>query len=462
MKNFVLILLVALCSDVQAQLCSSGNITLQDSVASTCFEITLTMQQDNLDRPYVYVASKEGGLKIYDITSEASLVATIPITAFENLHVMNLTQQGYYVYLALGNHFSAGQQAGIAVVDVTMPDAALVTDYWTNENSDHGAGIVAVEGNYAYLGAMDSGIDVLNIADPTNIQFVSNFLPDVNFPDPTPDLEKINARGMQVLNDIVYLCYDAGGFRTIDATDKANLMPMDEYSNPVLDNLPRAYNNIVVDMPYAYIAVDYCGMEVFNISDPTNITAVSWWNPWHCETNPLNWFSSNGHTNEIAMDTDCNLIFMSTGKSDLNVVDVSDPTMPDSCTTYGGINNNLGTWGVSRNGHNLYLSYICAVIPFASNWTGVKMLTYEGNCDEGVNEEIFRCTVMPNPTTDFVSIQSNGALPLAVEVLDCSGKMLQSIASVQGRIELPQDAGVYFLKVHSSFGSSVTRIVKTN
>ncbi len=50
------------------------------------------------------------------------------------------------------------------------------------EIDDYGSGIVKVEGNYAYLGAMGLGLVILNISDPTNITFVSELALNINYP----------------------------------------------------------------------------------------------------------------------------------------------------------------------------------------------------------------------------------------------------------------------------------------
>ena len=71
-----------------------------------------------------------------------------------------------------------------------------------------------------------------------------------------------------------------------------------------------------------------------------------------------------------------NLVFISSGKSDLQVVDVNNPTHPSFKYEYGGTSNNIGTWGVSVYNKNIYLTYICSAIPFSSNWTGLKILEY--------------------------------------------------------------------------------------
>lgn len=352
-------------------------LTFKYDLPSVCSEMFLTSKHDLQNRPYLYVAAKEGGLRIFDISSTPLLIKTIAISNFGSLHVMNLSQNGIFLYLALGNHFGTAQQnPGFAIIDISDPLNAVVKSYWSNASLTGGAGIIETEGNYAYLGAMKNGLMIFDITDKTLPVPKSTFVPSISFPDPNPDPAKYNARGMAVKNDIVYLCYDAGGLRIINTADKLNPKQTGKYSNPDLNGKPRAYNNLVLDGAYIYVAVDYCGMEVLNISDTANISLTSWWNPWNCQTSPLNWFSSNGHANEMAFDAAKRLIFISSGKSDLQVVDVSNPANPVFRSEYGGINNNIGTWGVSVYNNSVYLSYICSFIPFSSNWTGIKILQY--------------------------------------------------------------------------------------
>ncbi|MBI5858811.1 MAG: hypothetical protein HZB42_14360 [Sphingobacteriales bacterium] len=359
--------------------CKKFQITQQSQIPAACTAISMTMLHDQQGLPYLYVANKEAGLKVYDINDikKPKLVATVSTKSFSSLHVMNLAQEGNYVYLAIGNHFNNKQASGIAIVDVTDPARATFVSFWTLPSSSGGSGIVKVQGNYAYLGAMGNGLVILDISDKKKIKFISQFIPDINYPDPKPKKSLFNARGMQVKDDLVYLCYDAGGLRIINTKDKINPVEIGRYSNPVMNGKPRAYNNIVVDDDLAYIATDYCGMEILNVKDPANIRSVGWWNPYGCPAN--NWFSSPVHANEIAYNKDCKLIFLSTGKSDLDVIKVADPANPTLCKEYGGPNNGMGTWGVSLYKDRIFLSYICSFIPFSSNWTGIKLLTYS-NC----------------------------------------------------------------------------------
>lgn len=468
MKPFLLALflihsLIRLSTNVHSQNCANLYITQQADIASTCNYMAITMMHDALDRPYLFIANKEAGLKVYDISTLAApvLVATIPITLFDTLDVMNLSQDGNYLYLAVGNSFTNPQAGGMAIVDITNPAAPLVTDYYVVPNSASGSGIVKTEGNYAYLGAMQSGLVILDISDKNNIQLVSQFMPSINFPpinNPNPVL--YNARGMEVKNSIVYLCFDAGGFRIINCTNKQAPVEIGHWCNSVMYtpfDHAKAYNNIVIDDTLAYIAVDYCGMEVVNISDVNNLTLKGWWNPYNCPNN--NWFTSAVHSNEIHYNSACKQIFLSTGKSDLMVVDVSNPSQPDSCNFYGGTANNLGTWGLGLYQNQIYLSYICAVVPFSSNWTGVKILSYtpcitSGVEEEGDTENGFR--FFPQPASDelIIEIKNDDLNPKALKYnisnalgqeFDLPFKINSNKKATFDITNLP--AGIYYLKL---------------
>ena len=352
-------------------------VTFKQEITSTCSQIFLSSKHDVMGKPFLYVAAKEGGLKIYDVSSSVVLVKTIDVSFFAGLHVMNLSQNGNFLYLALGNHLGINiQSPGFAIIDVNDPAAAFVHSYWMDAALTGGAGIIETEGNYAYLGAMKNGLKIFDIANKNLPVLKSTFIPSIAFPDPNPDPAKYNVRGMVIKNNIVYGCYDAGGIRIINTTDKSNPRQTGKFSNPVMNGKPRAYNNVILEGNYLYAAVDYCGLEILNVSDTANISLTSWWNPWNCQANPFNWFTSDGHANELAFDPAKKLFFISSGKSDLQVVDVNDPAHPAFKYEYGGTSNNIGTWGVSVYEKNIYLTYICSSIPFQSNWTGLKILQY--------------------------------------------------------------------------------------
>ena len=60
----------------------------------------------------------------------------------------------------------------------------------------------------------------------------------------------------------------------------------------------------------------------------------------------------------------------------MQVVNIANSYAPVFKKEYGGINNGIGSWGVSVYGDKIYLSYICASVPFTSDWSGIKILQY--------------------------------------------------------------------------------------
>ena len=395
--------------------------------------------------------NKEAGLTIYSLSSkDPRLVVRIPTDSLQGLHVMGVSQFGSRVYLALGDFFSGSQSSGMAIVNVSDPANAVITGFWKNNVETEGASMVLVDGDYAFVTGFSHGLFILDISKEQDIKLVSKYTPSLNYPDVKPDSNKINARGMVFENDVVYLCYDAGGLRIINVSDKKNPRETGRYSNPVMNKKPRAYNNIVKKDSLVYIGVDYCGMEILNVADTSNIREVSWWNPWKCEESPLKWFNSPGHVNEVQLDTSEMKLFVSTGKSDLHVVDVSDPALPDSCDMFGGVDNKVGTWGVNRYRDEIYLSYICTFIPFSSNWSGVKILKYNkasGFEPPPVRDKI---RIFPNPAKPGNDLFFDGLTEQGTAVLyDVNGKVILSKTG-NGKITMPNiQPGIYWLKIEN-------------
>lgn len=459
---FLILFIFRSLSSLSAQNCGNMNIQLKADIPFACSTMAMTMLHDQLDRQYLYVANKEGGLKVYDISDPANptLVSTMPVSTFGLLHVMNISQEGAYLYLALGNSFTGAQSAGMAIVDVSTASSPTLKDYYVVQSSSSGGGIVKVEGNYAYFGAMGNGLVIFDISDKSNIKFMSQFKPDINYPVKNPNANLYNARGMEVRNGIVYLCYDAGGFRIINCSDKSNPVETGRYANPALYkplNLPRAYNNLVLDDSVVYVAVDYCGMEVLDIRDTANIKLIGWWNPDHCPGN--NWFTSDVHANEVQYDRNEHIVMLSTGKSDMVVVNVSNPAAPDSCNIYGGVTNNIGTWGVGLYKNQIYLSYICtAGIPFSSNWTGIKILTYDRT--SGLEQMVYPTfTVYPVPANNMVKASFSAENENRVlRIFASNGQLVETLNIEAGYsgIDIATNnlvPGMYFMTIDG--GSSV-------
>ncbi len=95
------------------------------------------------------------------------------------------------------------------------------------------------------------------------------------------------------------------------------------------------------------------------------------WNPWKAEAPTNVWFNSLGHTNQLALDLQSKRVYLASGASELQCVDVSDPSHPSLTGQFGDRQSRRGVWGLALDGSTLYLAYIRAAVPFQGTWSGV-------------------------------------------------------------------------------------------
>ncbi len=472
MKHMKLIVIAAFATGAYGQ-APSVSLQLLSETPAAAQATPQTVVRDASGKPYFYLAAKAGGLQVYDIQNIAQpmLKKVVSVSQLSGLEVMNATQRGDYLYLALGNFFgNNGQKPGLAILDVSDPLSPVIKSKWIWNVQDKGSASVTLSGNYAYLCAMTQGLILLDIAEPDSIKFVSQIIPDPDFPVPNPSAAHVpNARGVAVRDDIAYLCYDAGGLRVINVTDKVNPVETGRYANSVLGDKPIAFNNVVLDGNTAFVAADYCGMEVLNISDTSNITQVSWWNPWQCQSPTNIWVGSPGHTNQISLEPANHLIFMSSAQSELSILDVSDIAQPKLAGGYGATNDQLGTWGMTLDGNHVFLTYITAAIPFVSTWAGVKILEWEKTTGVEDLPLDFPFKAYPNPFSSRLNLEFSldRRVALQIRLFDLEGNMVEEMANdtfeagihtLSTKKDLP--AGIYMAHIRNAAGVIYQKIVK--
>jgi hypothetical protein len=382
---------------------------------------------------------------------------------------MNIWQDGHFLYLALGNFFGGTNPPGLAIVNIDDPENAVVADTWVADSPGRGCAFVTVSGDYAYLGAMSQGLIILNIQDYNNIGFVSQYVPDIHFPVQNPNSVQLpNARGMVVRGDAVWLCYDAGGLRVIDVSDKLHPSESSRYINTDALGKQQAYNNIVLDGDTAYVAIDFCGLEILNISNAESISEIAWWNPWDCQSPNNTWLNSPGHSNQIELDVEKRLVFLSTGRSELNIVDVSQPEQPRQVGSYGSPTDNYFTWGASIHNDRVFLTYISSFFPFFSIWSGVKILEWDAVTGVPDVQQPLTARLYPNPFRNSLHMEFNMDRPgfLWLEMLDVQGKQVAGRVydhvsagwqTMEWQVELPP--GCYFVRISTLSGSELQKVV---
>lgn len=336
--------------------------------------LPMAVSADALHRPYLYAALKNGGLMVMDAARPRE-VARVGIKSLGDMDVTNFVQRGKTLYLSLGGHFAkAGtKHAGLGIVDVSDPRKPRVVSMWKSPKPMKGAAAVASDGKTAYLAVMSEGVMLFDVSQPSRIRLLSKFLPDVNYPQKNPGAVQFpNARGLALSGDTLFVAYDAGGLRVLDVSNRDRPKEIGRYINQAMGNKQQAYNNLVIEGDHAYIAIDYAGLEIVDIKKPRRMKQVGWWNPWEAHTLKNLWFNSPGHTNQLVLDIRRKLVYLSAGDSELQIVDVSQPSRPKLSGSYGKPRNKLGVWGLGITEKHVLLTYIRTVVPFQGTWPGIK------------------------------------------------------------------------------------------
>jgi len=422
----------------------------------SCYSVKFDDQQ----RPNLYTANVELGIVSYDISDVQNPIPidTVLPAEFGGLKPTNLWHTGSLLYASLGGIQGASQDAGLAIIDVSDPTNLSILDQWTDPAYDQGAAIVIVDDGYAYLGAMELGILILDVSDPSDIQFKGHASLDPNFPQVPGLFSTPNARGMAVRNDTVYVGNDAGGLRIVDATDKQNPIEIAKYVNEPLDLIAQpAYNNVLLVDDYAYIPVDYCGLDVVDISD-TAMSTVNWLDPWGCEG--ANWNGRPGHTNEIERVGE-DLIFVSGGDSELLAFDISDRANPVRIGEYIFELDSVVSWGLTANDQYVVLALVNNSIfqqPYYSDVGGIMIL--EWNAILGVQEqEQPNFNLYPNPVEDYFTIDIEGDYEMWVT--DITGRTITD-RKVRDKASFPTQnwpKGIYAVTVLNEKGLASRRLI---
>ncbi|MCK6693590.1 MAG: T9SS type A sorting domain-containing protein [Thermoanaerobaculia bacterium] len=420
-----------------------------------------TARFDRLHRPYLYTANKEYGVIVFSYSNPLDLkpVRTITVQQFQNLKPTDLVQQGNYLYVSLGEFQGLfTQSAGLAVIDISDPENAVIVGQWSDPAFNKGAAAVRVGGSYAYLGAMEKGLIVLDVSKADDPKYISHAELDLNWPVPPGLFSVPHARGLALRGNEVWVCFDAGGLRLVDVSDKQNPMETAKYMNVALDAVAQpAYNTATIVGNYLYATVDYCGLDVVDITKPVQPVSAAWLNPWNC-TN-TSWDGSPGHTNQVATARHDSLLFVTGGDTEVIAYSISNPELPRQNGQFAHLKDSVVVWGLDVNDSLVVLAQVWNPLntPYIGKKGGISLLRWNAGtttAGHGPEQADFSLRIFPNPLTDAVKIRYELPVEAHVrwQITDMLGKMnekgnpgLQPIGAHSLDLPIKEiPAGVYF------------------
>ena len=232
------------------------------------------------------------------------LEVNIPVTDVETFHGTSLpylseivfradtlnTYQGVFAPTLVGNYDTSGAAYGVQVV-----------------------------GNYAYVGDWTSGLQIIDISNPTTPTLKGNY-------DTSGE-----AWGVQVVGNYAYVA-EYSGLQIIDI------------SNPTTPTLKGNYDTsgeargVQVVGNYAYVADGDKGLQIIDISNPTTPT-----------------LNGNYDTSSLAKGVQVvgNYAYVADFFSGLQIIDITNPTAP---TLKGNYDTSGVAWGVQVVGNYAYVA----------------------------------------------------------------------------------------------------------
>jgi hypothetical protein len=419
----------------------------------------------------LYSANMESGLGIYETTNNnIANILNIPKSVFNNLDVATIEQRAQSLFIGIGDfQVNNNTHSGLAILDISNPQAPVIKDVWDTTLFTHGISHLLIDGNYAYLSTMTHGIFILDIANENNIIFKSRLALDLNYPSPSVNAH--NARGLKIKNDTLYVCFDRGGLRMVDVSDKSNPVEVYKYINTSLNSqAAAAYNDIAIKGNHAFVSVDYCGLEVIDISN-IPFTSIQWYNPWGCTT--TNWSGSPLHLNEVMLANNDSLLFVTAGQSEVFVFDITNPLNTTKIGEFVNLNDTLATHGLDVFNNSVSLSLIHTPIhippftPFYSDPGGLKILSYQ--IQNAVSVENTQHTgsnslsVYPNPTAiNPITINCNSLIK-TIAIYDDKGQtVFKNLCVNTTTLTINTNywqQGIYYLHTNTALGIKTKKII---
>ncbi len=274
---------------------------------------------------YAYIADRDGGLQIFDISNPSNPVHVGAYDFNQQGIAQAIDVVGNLAYLAVG-------EAGLQIIDISNPANPTLAGSIATPARARG---VQVVGNLAYV-ADDSGngggLQIIDVSNPASPSISGSF--GVSTPGGL-------AGGVEVIGNIAYLTDGNNGLQIVDVSNSANPTLIKSVATP-----GGAAIGLDVVGNLAYVANREGGVQVIDISDP--FTAF---------------YVRTLHTPGIATGVKVvgNFAYVTDGMAGLQVIDL----------TTGDIANTFDTPGSARS---LFVSGTLAFV--ADTFSGLQILEF--------------------------------------------------------------------------------------
>ncbi|MEE9296300.1 MAG: hypothetical protein V3W34_15245 [Phycisphaerae bacterium] len=201
-------------------------------------------------------------LHVVDISdpSDPAIVGTYDNGLLTEHILLEVALSGGYAYVADATDSYNGTPAkwsfaeGLVVFDIaTDPAKPTVVSTFKTHGDIQG---VQVVGDRAYLHDAGEGLIILDVSDPANPVRLGNYYSPANL------------RQMEKVGDLLYIADAWNGFTVLDVADAAHPEVVSVYLAEHLDGLGVDARGIDVQDNLVYLGAGHLGLEVVDVSDP--------------------------------------------------------------------------------------------------------------------------------------------------------------------------------------------------
>ena len=362
------------------------------------------------------------GVQILNVTNLSNITAassirdigeSTPDLELRGAQGITTFESGGHTYAAVAAYLSDGVQ----ILDVTDPSnitaAGHITDDGTNTDSlelEGASGITTfVSGSHTYAAVTasdDNGVQILDVTDPSDITPASHITDDGTNTD---SLELWAARGITIFESGVHTyaavaAYEDDGVQILNVTDPSNITAAGSITDTDTLELDGASGiTTFVSGGHTYAAVAAYlddGVQILNVTDPLRITPAG-----SIDTNTL---KLNG-AQDITTFTSGDHTYVAVAANRDNGVQILDVTDPLHITAAGNIAD------IGNNTDDLELNRAQGITTFTSgDHIYAAVAAYE---DDGV--QIIRIDIPPDttlPADAFVTTWNVAASPYTISI----------------------------------------------
>jgi hypothetical protein len=310
---------------------------------------------------------------------------------------------GDYAYVADGS-------SGLQIINISDPSIPTLTGSY---DTQHYASGVFLVGNCAYVVDDFAGLQIINISNPSSPTLVGSY--------DTPGF----AFGVFVTGNNAYVADDICGLQIINISDPSSPTLVGSYDTP------DCAFGVFVDSNYAYVADLGSGLQIIDISNPSSPTLVG-----RLET-----------VDARRVFVDGNYAYVADAIPGLKIIDISDPSNPAQAGSYVAPGSALGVFVA---GDYIYVANDSSMMILRFNPTGISY-------DNTLPNTFSLFQNYPNPfnarTTIAYSISQKSEAE--IDIFDILGKKIAGLSEgikEPGAYQIVWDAsgvssGIYFYRI---------------